>query len=133
MFPDCLFYLASPFNINPKTVNFFQDDAGCRTKGTNDYTRRCIYADDPASTLIIEDNNGNPTKVYDADTSLNLSNGTKYHIINCDFRNNSISIYFYNFFILWESETPQSVPSWLWILIVAFLGWDVYYFITSFN
>jgi hypothetical protein len=34
-------------------------------------------------------------------------------------------------FIITGSETPQGIPSWLWILIVAFLGWAAYYTITS--
>lgn len=36
-------------------------------------------------------------------------------------------------FIIVGSETPQSVPSWLWILMVAFFGWAVYFAITSLN
>lgn len=36
-------------------------------------------------------------------------------------------------FIIEGSETPQSVPSWLWILLVAFLGWAAYYLITNFS
>lgn len=36
-------------------------------------------------------------------------------------------------FIIDGSETPQSVPSWLWILLVAFGGWAAYYIITNFN
>lgn len=36
-------------------------------------------------------------------------------------------------FIIEGSETPQSVPSWLWILLVAFLGWASYYMITNFS
>lgn len=36
-------------------------------------------------------------------------------------------------FIIEGSETPQSVPSWLWILLVAFFGWAAYYMITNFN
>lgn len=31
------------------------------------------------------------------------------------------------------SETPQSIPSWLWILLVAFFGWAAYYSITNFS
>ena len=31
------------------------------------------------------------------------------------------------------SETPQSIPSWLWILLVAFFGWAAYYTITNFS
>lgn len=34
-------------------------------------------------------------------------------------------------FVIEGSETPQSVPSWLWILIVAFLGWAAYYIIMN--
>jgi len=36
-------------------------------------------------------------------------------------------------FIIEGSETPQSVPSWLWILLIGFLGWAAYYSITYFN
>lgn len=36
-------------------------------------------------------------------------------------------------FIITGSETPQSVPSWLWILIIAFIAWALYYLITYFN
>lgn len=36
-------------------------------------------------------------------------------------------------FIIEGSETPQSIPSWLWILLVAFLGWATYYMITNFS
>ncbi len=36
-------------------------------------------------------------------------------------------------FAIEGSETPQSVPSWLWILIVAFMGWAAYYIITNFS
>jgi len=36
-------------------------------------------------------------------------------------------------FIIEGSETPQSIPSWLWILLVAFLGWASYYMITNFS
>lgn len=38
-----------------------------------------------------------------------------------------------NKFIIEGSETPQSVPSWLWILLVAFFGWATYYMITNFT
>ncbi len=34
-------------------------------------------------------------------------------------------------FMIVGSETPQSVPSWLWILIIAFFGWAAFYAITS--
>lgn len=36
-------------------------------------------------------------------------------------------------FIIEGSETPQSVPSWLWILLIAFLGWAAYYLTTNFT
>ena len=36
-------------------------------------------------------------------------------------------------FIIEGSETPQSVPNWLWILLIAFLGWAAYYMITNFS
>jgi hypothetical protein len=35
-------------------------------------------------------------------------------------------------FLIEGSETPRSVPSWLWAAIVLFVGWAAYYFITSF-
>lgn len=28
-------------------------------------------------------------------------------------------------------ETPQSVPTWLWLLIMSFVGWALYYLITN--
>jgi hypothetical protein len=34
-------------------------------------------------------------------------------------------------FIITGSETPQGIPSWLWVLIIVFLGWATYYTITS--
>lgn len=36
-------------------------------------------------------------------------------------------------FIIEGSETPQSVPNWLWILLIVFFGWAAYYMITNFN
>jgi hypothetical protein len=36
-------------------------------------------------------------------------------------------------FLIEGSETPQSVPSWLWILLVAFFGWAAFYTITNFS
>jgi len=35
-------------------------------------------------------------------------------------------------FIIEGSETPQTVPSWIWILLIAFICWAIYYFVTSF-
>lgn len=34
-------------------------------------------------------------------------------------------------FIIEGSETPHSVPSWLWILIIAFSAWAMFYCITN--
>jgi hypothetical protein len=36
-----------------------------------------------------------------------------------------------NKFIIEGSETPQSVPNWLWILLIVFLGWAAFYFIKN--
>lgn len=36
-------------------------------------------------------------------------------------------------FIIEGSETPQSIPNWLWILLIAFFGWAAYYLITNFS
>ena len=36
-------------------------------------------------------------------------------------------------FIIEGSETPQSIPSWLWVILIAFFGWAIYYLITNFN
>lgn len=33
-------------------------------------------------------------------------------------------------FLIEGSETPQSIPSWVWLLIIGFGGWAMYYFIT---
>ena len=30
-------------------------------------------------------------------------------------------------FLIEGSETPKSVPSWVWILIIGFAGWALYY------
>jgi hypothetical protein len=34
-------------------------------------------------------------------------------------------------FMIVVSETPQSIPFWIFILLIAFLGWAIYYQITS--
>lgn len=36
-------------------------------------------------------------------------------------------------FMIVGSETPSSVPSWLWILLIAFAGWAVYYLVVNFS
>ncbi len=33
-------------------------------------------------------------------------------------------------FVIEGSETPKSVPSWVWILIIGFVGWAMYYLVT---
>lgn len=33
-------------------------------------------------------------------------------------------------FLIEGSESPRSIPSWVWILIIGFGGWALYYFIT---
>jgi len=33
-------------------------------------------------------------------------------------------------FLIEGSETPQSIPSWVWILIIGIGGWAIYYLIT---
>lgn len=30
-------------------------------------------------------------------------------------------------FLIEGSETPQSIPAWVWILIIGFVGWALYY------
>ena len=34
-------------------------------------------------------------------------------------------------FIIEGSETPQTVPNWLWILLIAFVGWAAFYIFTN--
>ena len=34
-------------------------------------------------------------------------------------------------FLIDGSETPRSIPSWVWALIIMFIGWAAYYLITS--
>lgn len=36
-------------------------------------------------------------------------------------------------FLIEGSETPKSIPSWVWILIIGFAGWALYYLITYFS
>lgn len=36
-------------------------------------------------------------------------------------------------FIISGSETPQSVPSWVWILLIGILGWAAYYMIMHYS
>ena len=36
-------------------------------------------------------------------------------------------------FIITDSNTIQSIPGWLWLLIIASVSWGVYYFIAFIN
>jgi len=36
-------------------------------------------------------------------------------------------------FLIDGSETPKSIPSWVWILIIGFAGWALYYLFTYFS
>lgn len=33
-------------------------------------------------------------------------------------------------FLIEGSETPQSIPAWVWILIIGFAGWAIYYLVS---
>ncbi|MBS1630628.1 MAG: cytochrome C [Bacteroidetes bacterium] len=33
-------------------------------------------------------------------------------------------------FMITGSETPKSIPSWMWILLIGFFAWALYYFAT---
>lgn len=36
-------------------------------------------------------------------------------------------------FIIEGSETPQTIPVWMWVIIILIVGWSAYYTITYFN
>ncbi len=36
-------------------------------------------------------------------------------------------------FVITGSETPQTVPVWMWIIIILIAGWGAYYLITYFS
>ena len=36
-------------------------------------------------------------------------------------------------FLIEGSETPHSIPAWLWVIIVVFAGWSMYFVIVSLN
>ena len=36
-------------------------------------------------------------------------------------------------FVIEGSETPQTVPVWMWVIIIMFAGWAAYYGITYFS
>lgn len=38
-----------------------------------------------------------------------------------------------NSFVIEGSETPQTIPVWIWIIIILFAGWAAYYGITYFS
>lgn len=54
-------------------------------------------------------------------------NGTLSLMINAYDKGNRKS------FIIAGSETPRTIPFWIWILIMLFVAWAVYYEITSAN
>jgi hypothetical protein len=33
-------------------------------------------------------------------------------------------------FLITGSETPQSIPAWVWILIISFVGWALFYIVS---
>jgi hypothetical protein len=34
------------------------------------------------------------------------------------------------YFLIEGSETPQSIPAWVWILIIGFTGWALFYLVS---
>lgn len=34
-----------------------------------------------------------------------------------------------DFFVVHGSETPKAIPSWIWALVILFVGWSVFYVI----
>lgn len=36
-------------------------------------------------------------------------------------------------FYISGSETPQSIPAWVWILLISFIGWAAFYLLTYIN
>jgi hypothetical protein len=34
-------------------------------------------------------------------------------------------------FLIEGSESPRSIPSWVWVVIVGFIGWAIFYAITA--
>ncbi|NCT95602.1 MAG: cytochrome C [Chitinophagaceae bacterium] len=36
-------------------------------------------------------------------------------------------------FLIAGSETPQSIPAWVWVVIISFIGWAMYYLIRYFE
>lgn len=36
-------------------------------------------------------------------------------------------------FLIKGSETPKSIPTWMWVVLIAFVGWAAFYFIRYFT
>ncbi len=36
-------------------------------------------------------------------------------------------------FLIEGSETPRSIPAWVWAIVIGFVGWAIYYAIISMN
>jgi hypothetical protein len=36
-------------------------------------------------------------------------------------------------FLIEGSETPKSIPAWVWAIVIGFVGWAIYYAIISMN
>lgn len=34
-----------------------------------------------------------------------------------------------DFFVVTGSETPKAIPSWVWAILIGFIGWALFYFI----
>jgi|SRR5690554_588013 len=38
-----------------------------------------------------------------------------------------------DFFIVTGSETPKAIPSWVWAILIGFIGWGLFYLIMYWN
>ncbi len=36
-------------------------------------------------------------------------------------------------FLIEGSETPRSIPAWVWAVVISFVGWAIYYAVISLN
>ena len=36
-------------------------------------------------------------------------------------------------FLIEGSETPRSIPAWVWAIVIGFVGWAIYYAVISIN
>ena len=36
-------------------------------------------------------------------------------------------------FLIEGSETPRSIPAWVWAIVIGFVGWEIYYAVISMN